>query len=267
MKTLKLLGAALLTAAMGSAHAVGSLVNVTVHDRSQGREVPVYYHQGRHYVVGHPGSEYQVVLHNRSGARVLTVVSVDGVNAVSGETAAPDQTGYVLSPWMRTEIKGWRKSSERVAAFYFTQLPDSYAARTGRPDNVGVIGVAVFRERLWPRPQPQPQPYSHQERSSDEAPAEGAADRSGLGKPLPGTAAEESAAPRTLRKSLGTGHGRSETDHVSYTRFERASSHPDEVITLYYDSHRNLVARGVIPTPRPDPQPFPAGFVPDPPRG
>lgn len=123
MKTLKLLGAGLLTAVMGSAHAVGSLVNVTVYDRSQGWEVPVYYHQGRHYVVGNPGSEYQVVLYNRSGARVLTVVSVDGVNAVSGETAAPDQTGYVLSPWMRTGIKGWRKSSERVAAFYFTQLP------------------------------------------------------------------------------------------------------------------------------------------------
>ena len=39
-----------------------------------------------------------------------------------------------------------------VAAFYFTQLPDSYAARTDRPDNVGVIGVAVFREYQPPRP-------------------------------------------------------------------------------------------------------------------
>ena len=44
------------------------------------------------------------------------------------------------------EIDGWRKSMDEVAAFYFTALPDSYAARTGRPDNVGVIGVALFRE-------------------------------------------------------------------------------------------------------------------------
>ena len=45
------------------------------------------------------------------------------------------------------EITGWRKSLERTAAFYFTDLGDSYAARTGRPQNVGVIGVAVFQER------------------------------------------------------------------------------------------------------------------------
>ena len=34
-----------------------------------------------------------------------------------------------------------------VAAFTFTDSPNSYAERTGRPANVGVIGVAVFRER------------------------------------------------------------------------------------------------------------------------
>ena len=32
------------------------------------------------------------------GGRVLVVLSVDGVNAVSGETAAVGQTGYVLAP-------------------------------------------------------------------------------------------------------------------------------------------------------------------------
>ena len=44
------------------------------------------------------------------------------------------------------EIAGWRKSMDDVAQFVFTDLPDSYAARTGRPHNVGVVGVAVFRE-------------------------------------------------------------------------------------------------------------------------
>ena len=60
---------------------------------------------------------------------------------------ARHQDGYVLDPWGFTSIAGWRKSLDRVAAFYFTSLPDSYAARTGRPDNVGVIGLALFRER------------------------------------------------------------------------------------------------------------------------
>src|SRR6185295_2747740 len=57
------------------------------------------------------------------------------------------------------EITGWRKSYSEAAAFYFTALPDSYAARTDRPDNVGVIGAAVFRERVVP---PVARPYETQ---------------------------------------------------------------------------------------------------------
>ncbi|MBL0163667.1 MAG: hypothetical protein IPP82_08530 [Xanthomonadales bacterium] len=75
------------------------------------------------------------------------VLSVDGVNAVSGETASANQSGYVLDAWESTEINGWRKNLDEVAQFNFTSLPDSYAAQTGRPANVGVIGVAVFTER------------------------------------------------------------------------------------------------------------------------
>lgn len=80
----------------------------------------------------------------------MVVLSVDGVNVISGETAASQQSGYVLGPWEQTEISGWRKSQQEVAQFYFTALPDSYAARTERPDNVGVIGAAVFREKVEP---------------------------------------------------------------------------------------------------------------------
>ena len=47
--------------------------------------------------------------------------------------------------------------------------------------------------------------------------------------------------------------------------FERATTNPVETITIYYDSYRNLVARGILqqPVAPRDPQPFP-GFVPDP---
>ena len=67
---------------------------------------------------------------------------------------------------------------------------------------------------------------------------------------------------------LGTGHGRIETSHARHTTFERATREPAETVVIYYDSYRNLLARGVIPQPpvarRPAPNPFP-GFVPDPP--
>src|SRR4026207_933667 len=85
-----------LCAAAGSAGAIGNLADITIYDRAEGRTLPVYRHEGRYYVVGRPGNEYRAGVRNRTGAGVLTVVSVDGVNAVSGETASWDQTGYVL---------------------------------------------------------------------------------------------------------------------------------------------------------------------------
>ena len=68
---------------------------------------------------------------------------------------------------------------------------------------------------------------------------------------------------------LGTGHGRRLDSGAVYTEFERASDEPDEVIRIYYDSRKNLVARGIIPRPKYRvaehlPDPFPNGFVPDP---
>ena len=38
---------------------------------------------------GAPGHRYSVRLTNTSGERLLVVLSVDGVNAISGQTAAP----------------------------------------------------------------------------------------------------------------------------------------------------------------------------------
>src|SRR5208283_867261 len=114
------------------------------------RILPMYYHDGRYYVVGKPGNEYQISIRNQQPGDILAVVSVDGVNAVSGETADWSQTGYVLSSDASFDIQGWRKSLRCVAAFFFTELDNSYAARTGRPDNVGVIGVAVFRKKPIP---------------------------------------------------------------------------------------------------------------------
>ena len=244
-------------------YALSSLVDVQVIDRASGQTLPMYWHNGRWWVPGKPGARYAVTLANRTGARTLAVVSVDGVNVVSGESAAPDQTGYVLSRGQFAQITGWRKDMARVAAFEFTALEQSYAARTGRPDNVGVIGVAVFRER--PRPSTPPPAVLRQESSRDAgaAPAPAAEANAGAGDAR--SRADES---QTKEQRLGTGHGRNERSPTSHTEFERAQSTPDELIAIHYDSRDNLLAMGVIPRPRSVPNPFPAtaGFVPDPPR-
>jgi hypothetical protein len=253
----------------GPAHAVGGLADVEVYDRAENRTLPVYFHGGRYYVVGRPGNEYQVTIRNRQSADIMTVVSVDGVNAVSGETAHWSQTGYVFGPGTSYAISGWRKSLQRVARFYFTELDNSYAARTGRPENVGVIGVAVFRSktapaiglgRLWDQKRESNRP----EPARADAPA-GAESTMGNSADAVNRQPAATPAPPAVEKSLGTGHGASEHSPVRYTSFERVSASPDEVITIYYDSYRNLLAQGIIQAPSiARPSPFPGRFVPDP---
>ncbi len=255
------------------AQAVGRLADIQVIDRDSGETLTVYRHQGEQWVAGRPGARYAVSVRNATGARVMTVVSVDGVNVVSGETAAWDQTGYVLSPWQRYDIAGWRKTDAEVAAFHFTALADSYAARTGRPDHVGVIGVAVFREKLSPPVVlPQPVPYGHRREAdslarSEAAPAAPAAAESAASD---NAMASRRMAPASPTTRLGTGHGEREHDRVGHTTFERRHQRPDETIRIRYDSHENLVAMGVIGAvpvpPRPNPFPVPSypRYVPDP---
>src|SRR5262245_40016303 len=134
-------------AAVSTRATASSLVKIEVYDRTSGQTLDQHRFRWQRYIAGEPGHEYAIRLRNRSAGRVLAVVSVDGVNVISGETASPDQSGYVIDAGESVEIQGWRKDLERTAAFYFTDVADAYAARTGRPENIGVIGVAAFRER------------------------------------------------------------------------------------------------------------------------
>jgi hypothetical protein len=238
----------LLLCSSAGALATGRLADVGIVDRDSGAVLATHFYRGEYWVAGRPGARYAVRIASRTGERLLAVTAVDGVNAITGDTAAFGQTGYVFAPWQAYDIAGWRKSDAEVAAFFFTAAPASYAASTGRPFNVGVIGVALFRERQ-PEPLPAPAAANRAERSAD-------------------ASTEQRAA-----SSLGTGHGEREYSRVQRTDFERRSSQPDEVIRIRYDSVDNLVAMGVIRRSSPGttaPEPFPdsplARYVPDPPR-
>jgi hypothetical protein len=269
-KFLSVLAATLLTGCASIADA-GSLADVAVINRSTGERLQLYRHGGRMYVEGKAGERYAVELRNRSGGRILTVLSVDGVNAVTGQTAAASQSGYVLDSWGRAEIAGWRKDMSDVAAFYFTALPDSYAARTGRPDNVGVIGVAVYKEYAEPPRARLDAPALAKSEAAGRLSAGDAVGRQSAGAPAAPAAAApapfEGGAQRNkmAEEKLGTGHGERMYAPTYSTEFRRLSSTPSEVITIYYDSRQNLIAQGIMPRYAKLPQPFPhGGFVPDP---
>lgn len=256
-----------------------NLVSLEVFDRDADQLLPVYAKDQRQYVAGRPGARYALRLRNLTGGRVLAVLSVDGINVISGQTAGWAQTGYVLAPYESYDIRGWRKSDAEVAAFQFAAINQSYAAQTSRPGQVGVIGVAAFREKPLPPPVIESPPLLRSEaQARDQAappplPVPAAAPAPAAGA----TAMQESmakAAPRQeAAAKLGTAHGEREYSYTSHTHFERASSRPQTVVQLEYDSLERLVAAGIVPSRwaqvRPSrPRPFPAsdsGYVPDPP--
>lgn len=271
------------------AQSLGGIADVTVIDRDTGIALAPHYYRGEYWIAGRPGARYAIEIRNHMAERLLAVTSVDGVNVLSGATAAWDQAGYVFGPEESYQITGWRKSDVEVAAFTFTESPNSYAERTGRPANVGVIGVALYRERapqvVSPpaisnvpiRPEA-PREYNalREQSAPASAPSESAAQSAGRDAGVAAAQAPPAVArslpmmPAPMAK-LGTGHGEREYSYVNHTEFQRMQPQPNEVIRIRYDSLDNLLAMGIIKRGRPMPptaNPFPAApypqYVPDP---
>lgn len=273
-----------------AAVAVATSVGLSVVDRETGAELPFWHLAERSFVAGDPGRRYGLRLKNRTGGRVLLILSVDGVNVFTGETAGYDQAGYVLGPHESYDVNGWRKSTSEIAAFTFAALSNSYAARTGRPDDVGVIGMAVFRERAPPPPAfASPTPLGRRGgRRAGSQPfmdlppppplpipptpvPQSEASRSAVAPPMDEFSGSAPATTRRSDEKLGTAHGAREWSSIAMVEFERAAPFPQLVRRIEYDTAAHLLARGVTP-PYPvdrSPRAFPlqpgAGFVPDPP--
>ena len=185
--------------------------SVSVEDE-QGQGLPTFRHEGRTYLLGEPGLRYNIRVRNPTGSRVEAVVTVDGRDVVSGrEGDYVNERGYIIAAYGSVLIEGFRKSLEEVAAFRFTSPDDSYSARRGTPENVGVIGVAFFPERPRPPPPvrqrpvivpryPTPAPYRPYDYSSEGARGDSGSSAS-QSAPMPersksGTASAPAAAPR-----------------------------------------------------------------------
>ncbi|MES2926320.1 MAG: hypothetical protein V4843_05870 [Pseudomonadota bacterium] len=225
------------------AQAIGRLAQVTIVNPNTGARLPMYYAKGQYWVAGRPGAQYAVTLHNRSGDRVNVVLMVDGVDVLTGQTdeftGQNDgwrRSGYVFLPHARDRIAGWYKSSGTLPYFEFANVANSHADLTARSTKVGLIQIALFRQRIIdPVAQVRPEPsgqrrnkVSNEDRLSEEAP-----------------------------------HGQRQTPVVSHLL--------EEVISIRYDSRKNLIAKGVIrkrrahpPVPQTVPQSDSVFYVPDP---
>ena len=131
---------------------------------------------------------------------------------------------------------------------------------------MGVIGVALFRERqspsVWvpPRPPVQSEAPVAEERDGVARPSRHPRLHRRVRRPGPirtlaerpfgqgrfalgGVAPFPSPAPQA---KLGTGHGEREYSYVSHTEFARLQLQPNEIIRIRYDSFENLLAMGIV---------------------
>jgi len=253
----------------------GALVSVSVE--VEGGSVPLYPApdgSGRFYLEAREGARYAVTLANRTHERLGVVLTVDGLNAISGDRdrggawagSGPGGRMYVLDPWDSASIKGWRTSLDDVRRFTFVDERASYAARSGKANGrMGWIEVAVYRERPRPyvyRTDPyRTDPYEGsardeaRDRAADAAEAE-APDRAGKtaredGRDRPSAQAEAPAmrkAPAPTGGYPGTGWGAREEDRAMLVDFQPQPS-PSERVTLRYEYAPALRALGILPAP------------------
>lgn len=244
-----------------------------------GASLPAFMHLGSLYVAGTEGQHYGLRLTNNSRERVEVVVTVDGRDVVSGELGNyKRQRGYVLEAYSTIVVDGFRQSLDHVASFQFTGIENSYSALRGTPENVGVIGVAVFTEsRRSARrhrkqkeaavtPPPVYEPYyrgAEQRRAPSAFPQSGEAGGDyAVDEAAPEAATNRDFTPRAEPRRLGTGYGATQQSSVQEVAFKRhRKRRPDAFVTVYYDSLSGLQARGVTNQPayQPPPTPRPRG--------
>jgi hypothetical protein len=241
-----------------------------------GAPVRTFQHEGETHVLGELGSRYVLRVHNRAGRRIEAVISVDGLDVIDGKPADfANKRGYMIDAHDHVDIDGWRLSNREAAAFRFSPLSESYAAKTGSARNVGVIGVAVFPERMVKRsrpvyaPQPSyptPQSYDGYEQESSRAGA-GVGSMAEKSAAAEGRAASARAAPRAAQASppmdrddthaeakgsirarggLGTEFGEALSSEIRHVAFVRASaSRPAAFLGARYNDRNGLYALGI----------------------
>lgn len=226
---------------------------------SGGVPVPTFFQSGGAYVMGQLGERYTLRVVNHTGRRIEAVVSVDGRDVVDGRGADyRSKRGYLVPAYGTVDIEGWRLSNAQVAAFRFSAVADSYAARTGSAREVGVIGAAIFPERYVPRPRPlelppprdygEPDAELYEGRGADKSSSDSAsagAPRANAAPSSPSRSLAEAESARR-RPGLGTEFGEAVGSSVREVSFARANpTSPAVVLGARYNDRDGLIALGI----------------------
>jgi len=242
----------------------GRLVDVEV--LVDGSSAPLYMKPGawdRRYFQAFRGRNYALAVANNSGQRVGVLIAVDGLNVVNGERSnlAGTEPMYVLGPYERAVIRGWRSSMRDVRKFVFVDEERSYAERTGQANgDMGWIRVLSFREQrpqVWIEPRERREnewgPSGSRESQRDEAGTPGADGGAKQRADAPPTKSEQTKPQAESYRGQpapesnpGTGWGDQSWDPVQRTVFLAAYSATDRIV-LRYEYESGLRALGIYP--------------------
>jgi hypothetical protein len=255
--------------------------HLSLEVRVHGKPVREYQHQGKFYIEGRKGSEFTLRVRNRSERRILVVPSVDGLSVMDGKEASFDSSGYILDAYDFIDIPGWRLNLDEIAKFFFSAPGESYAAKKDKPQNIGVIGCAVFMEKVAPAwrilrsyHMGSPDPGGTYRGAAFDNCSSSELNVSHIGSNTVCSVQNAQEGPQSVycnqvQPSLGTGFGEKASHKVHEVAFERASETPDELVELHYDSREGLQRRGVDVRKKPvigTPNPFPGEKFCQPPK-
>jgi hypothetical protein len=111
-----------------------------------GDDLPHLQAGNRSIFMAQPGTSYRIDVTNRTKQRAEVIVTVDGLNILTGTAASYQQRGHLIEPQSSVRLYGFRKNDDEVLRFEFGSVADSKAAKAGTARNVGVIGFAMFLE-------------------------------------------------------------------------------------------------------------------------
>lgn len=250
---------------------------ITTNILVNGRPVKQYTHQGNTYIEARAGTEYSIKVRNHEWSRKLVVITVDGLNVITGQPQADDVgQGYIVNACDAIDIKGFRKDTNSVGAFKFCKKSGSYCNEKGLKGNNGVIGVRVYGEDISKnlvnflkkfesfdsKPQKTPfMPHTISYRSAPEYKSLPDNDNTTYYKGSICNASNDtlnlstspsdidikccmSSNTSTPDFDLGTTWGKKINDSVVYTDFEVDKTQVSEHI-IYYDTRENLELIGI----------------------
>lgn len=222
-----------------------------------GRPLDEYNTRGRTYIEATEGAEYEVRIRNPYSYRVAVALAVDGLNSIDARhTSAWEASKWVMAPYETIHITGWQVSSARARHFYFTSERDSYGAKLGQTENLGVISAVFFRERhpvevpITPAPPRRPRSETGREDSD-----RGADSRSNSSQPSGAARKERKSEANSAPddESAATGIGRSVHNDVHWVQMD-LDRNPAAEVTVRYEYYQSLVKLGIVPrqSPRTD---------------